>query len=223
MLVEATVSNPLVGKTGRVCDELERRLARGYYKFGEAISTNTLVEEFQTSRAPVTAALSFLRAKGYLIITPQVGCEVVSPSATEINDFFHFFGKVEGVVAALAAERNEAGDADLLSEVCARIKKITPKKREEMSEDFLDLIGRYHHTIREIARSPMVVERAASYWRMHEFLLFNGTISDLKGLRTANRERAQIVQAIVAHDSERAAQLMETHVRGKPKRTGTLR
>jgi DNA-binding GntR family transcriptional regulator len=69
----------------------------------------------------------------------------------------------------------------------------------------------------------MVVERAASYWRMHEFLLFNGTISDLKGLRTANRERAQIVQAIVAHDSERAAQLMETHVRGKPKRTGTLR
>ena len=216
-------ANPFKGKTGEIIEQLEYRLARGYYHFGDTISTNALIEEFKASRAPITAALNFLRGKGYLIVTPQVGCEVVSPSSQDIKDFFRFFGKLEAVVAELAAERIKPADIEILNNIVKNIKKSAPEKGAELTEPFLDGVTLFHETIRNIANSPMVAQRAASYWRFHEFLLFNGKINQLiRGLTIAHKERAQIVEAIAAGNAKKASKLMEEHVSSKPVRAGIL-
>jgi len=97
----------LSGKTRIICDEIERRLVRGHYRFGDEILANDLVREFGASRAPVMSAMNYLRAEGYLVITPQVGCRVISPTPAEIEDFFFVYGRVEGAFAAMAADRYE--------------------------------------------------------------------------------------------------------------------
>ncbi len=215
----------LGGKAGYICEELEYRLARGNYLFGESISTVELVEEFNASRAPVMTALNHLRSAGFLVITPQVGCRVVSPTTQEIEDFFHLFGKAEGFMAGLAAERHEDGECDALRDISKRIKKATPKKKnEQVSDEFLDLVASFHSTIRSMARSPMEARRVSSQWRMSEFLLFNGRTSNVYiNLAQANKERNEVVAAIENRDVDAAEQAMEAHVRGKPLRTGTLK
>jgi DNA-binding GntR family transcriptional regulator len=65
------------------------------YQFRDSLSISRLAEQFDASRQPISAALNHLRSLGYLDIIPQVGCHAVSPSSSEIDDFFYMLGKVE--------------------------------------------------------------------------------------------------------------------------------
>lgn len=213
----------LSGKSGVICDQLERRLASGHYRFGEEIYTLDLVKEFDASRAPVTAALNFLRASGYLIITPQVGCRVISPTLSDIQDFFAVYGAVEGVMAGFAALRHHAGELAELSDIQKQIQRNTPGKGEKISENFVGLVSDFHAHIHAMSHSEMETRRADGYWRMSEFYLFNGTRMRPSGkisLAIADRQRAAIVDAIAQRNADLARSLMEEHMVGKPARVG---
>ena len=87
-------SKRLSGKAAHVFEELERRLICGVYKFGASLPTVALINEFNVSRAPLTAALNQLQFEGYIEITPQVGSRVISPSDEQIQDYFVMLGLV---------------------------------------------------------------------------------------------------------------------------------
>lgn len=213
----------LSGKTGVICDQIERRLAEGYYRFGEEIFTQDLVKEFGASRAPVTSALNFLRASGYLVITPQVGCRVISPSLSEIEDFFTVYGRVEGTMAGFAAERHYDVELEALQDVQRQVKRASPKKKEKVSPHFVKLVADFHAQIHQMSHSNMEAVRAAKYWRMSEFYLFNANRMNVSGglaLGIADKQRSAIVDAIAKRDAEQARVLMEEHMRGKPQRVG---
>jgi len=220
---ETMNTTALSGKSRAICDEIERRLVRGRYLFGDEILANDLVREFGASRAPVMAAMSYLRAEGYLIITPQVGCRVISPTTSEIEDFFFVFGRVEGAMAAMAAERHDDSEAKLLRATQQQIAQFTPKKNESINETFVALVADFHRQLHAMSHSKYEAERASKYLRMSEFFLFNSNVMNVKGgrqLAVADKERAGIVEAIAARDAALASQLMEAHVRGKPRRAG---
>src|ERR1700736_6239343 len=91
-------------KKESIVNELLHRFVSGRYRCGEKIVVKTICEETGVSRFPVMAALNDLRAAGFVVITAQVGCEVISPTPAEVHDFFLFFGRMEGMIAELAAE-----------------------------------------------------------------------------------------------------------------------
>jgi DNA-binding GntR family transcriptional regulator len=222
VVAEFSVS-PLSGKTGAICDEIERRLARGAYRFGDELMVSDLAKEFGVSRAPVMAALNYLRAEGYLIITPQVGCHVISPTLSQIEDFFLLYGKMEGAMASLAAERHFAPELEKLRQIQLQTKRMSPRKGELIGEEFVGLVADFHRQLHLMAHSEFEAARAERYWRISEFFLFNGNHMYVQGgasLGVADAQRAEIVAAIAARDSEKASQLMEAHMRGKPQRAG---
>lgn len=214
----------LSGKTRIICDEIERRLVRGYYRFGDEILANDLVKEFGASRAPVMSAMNYLRAEGYLVITPQVGCRVISPSTDEIADFFFVYGRMEGAFAALAAERHNEVELVKMRGLHEQIKMLTPgKKKDTASEAFIDLVSEFHRHLHSMSHSKFEAERASKYLRMSEFFLFNSNAMNIPGgppISAANKQRAVIIEAIAERDADSASQLMEEHVRGKPVRAG---
>jgi len=214
----------LSGKTRIICDEIERRLVRGHYRFGDEILANDLVREFGASRAPVMSAMNYLRAEGYLVITPQVGCRVISPTPAEIEDFFFVYGRVEGAFAAMAADRYEDEEIRKLVAINGQITLVSPKKKEEtVSETFIELVADFHRHLHSMSHSRFESERASKYLRMSEFFLFNSNAMNIPGgqpISVANNQRAAIIEAITARDADKASRLMEEHVRGKPRRAG---
>jgi DNA-binding GntR family transcriptional regulator len=216
----------LSGKSGAICSEIEQRLVRGFYKFGEEILANDLVNEFGASRAPVMAALNYLRAEGYLIITPQVGCRVIAPTLQEIDDFFFIAGHVEGAIAVLAADRHTQQEIDLLRHTQQRIAVVSPKKKGEMvSAAFVELVAEFHQQLHQMSHSKYEAERASRYWRMSEFYLFNGNMQQIgggEGFVIADAQRAAVVEALASRDGATACKLMEEHVLGKPARAGVI-
>lgn len=220
--VEAGNVSPLSGKAGQIFDALEQRFARGHYKFGKALSAADLAAEFGVSRQPITVALNQLRAAGYVIVTAQVGCRVVCPSADEIRDFFQIYGRMEGTMAALAAERHEAGEVGVLEDICQVIEAATPPS-SGLPEHYAELVGEWHSGIRLLARSPTLTWRLASFWRMSDFYLWNGAPNfSPESIGIANEQRRNITRAIATRDSEHAEHLMYMHMRGKPVRVGIV-
>ncbi len=210
----------LSGKTAAICDEIETRLLRGQYRFGQEILVNDLVKEFGASRAPVMAALNHLRAEGYLVITPQVGCKVISPTLSEIEDFVFVFSRVEGAIASMAAKRHYANEIAHLDATQQKIKRIAPKKGQQITEPYVDLIAEFHRRIHDMCHSQFAGDRATRNWRMLDFFLFNGSFGNIQGgvsLALADRQRAEIVEAISKRDSVVAGRLMEKHMRDKVK------
>ncbi|MFT4563816.1 MAG: DNA-binding GntR family transcriptional regulator [Gammaproteobacteria bacterium] len=209
------------GKAGDIVAEIERRLITGRYHFGDSLSINRLAEEFDASRQPISAALNHLRSLGYLIIVPQVGCQVVSPSSTEIKDFFHMLGRIESAVAGLAAERHVADESEVLTALAKYV--ATTSFSESRNEELTFGVDAYHEQILSMARSSALEQRVPNLWHLADFYLWQGVSNlDAEKINRAHRERGEVAAAIASRDIAGAEQLMEHHVRGKPLRLGII-
>jgi len=208
------------GRSGAVFDELERRFASGSYRFDEVISPGALAAEFGVSLQPIRAALTQLKTLGYVVIVPQVGCRVASPSPREISDFFTVYGRMEGSIAALAAERHNAAQLRALEAVSRQLIAL-PTPRPGLPERYAALVGEWHAVVRDMSDSPSIAWRARSFWNMADFLLFQGA-PDLPpdSVRRANEQREQIAAAIASRNTPLTERLMYEHMKGKPVRVG---
>ena len=215
-------NNDPSGKAGQVAAEMERRLILGQYRFGEALSVTRLANQFDASRQPVSAAISHLRSCGYVEIIPQVGCKVVSPSASEIADFFVALGKIEAAAAAFASQRYEADEADIL---IALAEREDPQDMNTLAEreSYITDLHRYHRQLWTMARSPALEVRVTSMRKLASFYLWQG---QAKLVPTSAHllilERSEIARAVKARDSVRAEILMEKHISHKPHVNGVL-
>lgn len=199
--------------TGRKRDdvyvELLRRFVCGEYMFGEKILVSSITEETGVSRFPVMAALNQLQASGFVIITAQVGCQVVAPSAAEIHDFFLLFGRMEGMLAELAAERRLDVEVSSLRLINGRIRKIS--SGAEAGEEYRVLNQDLHRAIHQFARSPAQHTRQVANWAMADFLISQANGFEYR-FKRAVREHELIIDAIEQKATQEARRIMEDHI-----------
>lgn len=214
--------NPLSGKSASIFVEMEGRFAAGYYKFGDLLSAGDLAKEFGVSMQPIRSTIGQLRALGYIRVEPQVGSHVISPTNAEIVDFFCLFGRMEGVLAGLAAERHGERQIEMLDKVAAQIDACKGSERG-LPEHYARLVGEWHAVMRSLAHAPSLAWRLRSFWSMSDFLLLQGAASfDNEQIKIASQQRRAIRDAIEIRNAALAEQLMYEHVRGKPLRTGIV-
>jgi len=207
------VYHSLSGKAASICEELERRILAGVYSFGDMLPTADLVTEFKISRAPLTAALNQLRAAGYLSIIPQVGSQVITPTAEQVHDFYLMFSRVEGVMARFAAERRSEEDVVLLREIGEYLSKEAKASPAVISDHYIELLLMYHDAILMMARSRLEVDRARNYRRVATFYLRNGLPGDIPYmLRVSTADRVAVTEAIAAGDPDQAEVQMARYV-----------
>lgn len=210
------------GKAGQIVAVMEQRLTLGYYAPGEMLSFNMLAEEFGISRQPVSVAISHLRASGYVEVIPHVGCRVVVPSSREIEDFFLISSKIESAVVFLAAERYEGKEGEVLVGITPP-GDLSSLEAQHQRKAYISYIDRYHDQIWLMARAPLLEGKIGGIRRLSNFYLWQG-IPKLAppAAKQFNRERAAIARAIAARDAKLAAELVEKHIRNKPRLAGLV-
>jgi DNA-binding GntR family transcriptional regulator len=186
------------GKAGEIVAELERRLIMGYYKAGESLSFKMLAETFEVSRQPVSAAIGHLRASGYVEVLPQVGCRVVKPSRVE-----------------LAVERRTKSGV-------AQLRSIKPPPVKDLGAvparaAYIRYIDAFHDQVWAMAKAPMLEGQFRGMRNLASFYLWQGTSNLAPQIANVlNQERTKIADLIAAGDREGAANLMRSHILGKP-------
>ena len=210
------------GKAGQIAAELERRLILGEYHFGEPLSVAEIARQFDASRQPVMAAIAHLRTSGFVEIFPQSGCRVVTPSKSEISDFFVALGKLEATAALLGSRRYEDDEADQLIKIAGaqdpEALNTTPAR-----QIYIDGMLAFHDCLWEMARSPSLQRRVLGLRRLASFYLWQGLVRmQPQAAHLLIMERVDIAAAVKARDSVRAEILMEKHISHKPHVIGVV-
>ena len=199
-------------KKESVYDLLLLRLTSGRYRLGQRILVKELQKDTGASRQPIMGALSDLRSQGLVTIEAKVGCQVISPTPREVDDFFRMFAQTEGFLGELAAERRLSVEVEQLRRINAQIKVLRqPDPREGAL--YAALNRKFHAAIRKMAKSPAIADRQAITVAMVDFLI-EQTHGFQSHMDTATGEHDEIIGHIARGNAAQARKCIERHIAG---------
>lgn len=174
---------------------------------GSVINEADLRENLGFGRTPIREALKRLSLEKLVVIVPRRGMFVTEIGIRDLQQLFEMRLPLESLAARLAAKRgtsehwgrmqnalNELSETDADNEVLIAIDKTCH-----------EII--YEATDNEFLRDTLVAHYALSLRLWYYFL------SRIGGMREAIHEHKLILDALQAKDSDRAARLMERHIR----------
>jgi DNA-binding GntR family transcriptional regulator len=195
---------------------LKQRLITGDLPAGTKMDVNELVEEMQTSRQPVLAAITRLSDEGFFRVVPQVGCWVVTVEKEAVVDFFRLFALTEGLSCELAAMRRTPSGIAALRSILAQTAHLleTEKNLKVQAQQFFKFNRDFHGQIHNMAMSEFIGDLAGGMWDRCDFYLASAD-PDIQGERAmvSEREHEDIVDAIAAGNSKLAHRLMVEHIK----------
>jgi DNA-binding GntR family transcriptional regulator len=182
------------------------RIVRGHYQPGERIVEFQLAKELGVSQSPVREGLRELAAVGIVTIHPRRGARVRMPSAKELADVSLVRAEVDALAARLSAGRIPDATLDelegLIDEMLARL-----ERRDFPGVTAADV--RFHQLIAEASQNHALTrafEQLAPFART--FITLTLPNVDVRGIVLEHRP---ILEALRAHDADRAAEAARAH------------
>lgn len=196
-------------KKAFIFNELLQRLLAGRYRFGERIPVREVTAETGISKQPIMTALHKLQERGFVRITAQVGCEVISPSPEEIEDFYRMFAAVEGVISALAATRATPAELGQLMQINRQLEAFTPDT--SAAEAYRRINVLFHRQLQDMAHSPLVSARQRANFEMSDFFIVQTCGFDAH-LKLVSAEHEALIKAIASCDPVQADAAAQAHI-----------
>jgi DNA-binding GntR family transcriptional regulator len=124
---DLTINRPR-SLTATVAERLRQAIIDGEFALGAAISEEMVANSFGVSRTPVREAMNQLQAQGLVVIRPQVGSFVFTPSADDINALCTFRIALEPKAAELSYRHDRDGAVAAISEAIAAMEPAVNTK-----------------------------------------------------------------------------------------------
>jgi DNA-binding GntR family transcriptional regulator len=112
----------------KVMLRLRQAIIEGELKLGAVIAEEMLAQSFGVSRTPVREAMSLLQAQGLVVVKPQVGSFVFTPSAADIVELCTFRIVIEPKAAELAYRHDRDGALQVMTAAIADMKQAVAAK-----------------------------------------------------------------------------------------------
>lgn len=187
----------------RVAEEIRELIFRGELVGGEKVPQDTIATRLGVSRLPVREALIALEADGLVYTEQHRGTFVSVFTPEDLRDHYSICGLVHGLAASRAAA--SASDADL-----EELRRLNEAMTAESDDARLySLHWAFHQLINRIGGTRRL--RAVLHQLSHNLprSLFTGiSPRDVD----ASVAHADLIEALVARDGERAALLTRRHL-----------
>ncbi len=180
----------------------ERRLRPGVQLKEEQMATI-----FNVSRARIRQALALLQRDGLVAIIPNRGAFVCKPSVEEARDVFFVRRTVERCVVERLCKGVSKADIKRLRD---HVAKERIANAQDITTDIIKLSGGFHLLLAETVGSDFL------FATMRDLISRSSLITAV--YRNTNRfncgpdEHAEIVEAIVGNNADRATHLMAHHL-----------
>ena len=188
--------------------KLEEEILGGKHKRGAALTEMSVSERLGVSRTPVRAALHRLAEEGLVEITPNRGAVVVGVTVDDLIDTYKIRVRLEGLAAAMAAERlDEAGKRELTEAVELSEYYVSKGDTEKLKE----LDSAFHSIIYAASGNRMLGKILSELHRnIKSYRKLSLTVPGR--LERSIGEHREILGAILAGDAERADVLTRIHI-----------
>lgn len=192
----------------RLRQKLEEAIASGRLEPGSRLDEQEIALRFGVSRTPVREAFRLMAANHLIELRGRQGATVRSIRAPELIEMFQVMAELEGLCARLAARRVSKAWGGEIATVHQRL--IVAGERGDI-DAFYDINQEFHEAIYEASRNAFLAEQTRKL--RNQVAGYRRRVTHMPNrIADTIREHEAIMQAVLAHDSERAHSAMRDHV-----------
>lgn len=202
--MDTETSNQTETVTGR----LRAAIREGQFSPNERLIEQELADRFQVNRAKIHTALAVLDQEGLVVVEPNRGARVRVVTAREALEIAETRCALEGMLAALAAQRATPADRARLREILDTMSAFVD------SGDLLkysDLNGDLHAFIHALSGNETARNLLTNLKSRVVRLQFRVILKPGRPAQSLQEHR-EIIDAICAGDPERADSAMRNHL-----------
>jgi DNA-binding GntR family transcriptional regulator len=189
-------------------EKLEGAIAAGHLEPGSRLDEQEIAQRFGVSRTPVREAFRLMAANNLVELRGRQGATVRSIKAQVLIEMFQVMAELEGLCARLAARRVSPSWGEEISEIHQRL--VAASKSGDIDE-FYDINQEFHEAIYEGSRNVFLAEQTRKL--RNQVAAYRRRVTHMPNrIADTIREHEAIMQAILAHDPERAHSTMRDHV-----------
>ena len=178
-------------------------------KPGQRLPEVLLAEQLEVSRTPVREALRRLANEGLVVLMPNVGASVVTPTRQEMLDTY----EVRNVLECLAI-RKAAGRITAVQ--LARLEEKIEEEAEVFAlrdlEAYIEINNAFHRIIAEASGNLALADSIENYLaRTFVYMVFFESFFDFDTNPSLEEHRA-LLAALRSRDADEAVRLMDHHI-----------
>ena len=205
---EALPLNPGVTLAERLRLKLEEAIASGRLAPGSRLDEQEIAQRFGVSRTPVREAFRLMAANHLVELRGRQGATVRSIKAPALVEMFQVMAELEGLCARLAARRVSKAWGSEITEIHQRL--IAAGESGDV-DAFYDVNQEFHEAIYEASRNAFLADQTRRL--RNQVAGYRRRVTHMPNrIADTIREHEAIMQAILAHDAERAHSAMRDHV-----------
>lgn len=176
---------------------------------GQRLPEVLLAEQLEVSRTPVREALRRLANEGLVVLMPNVGASVVTPTRQEMLDTYEVRNVLECLAIRKAAGRITAVQLARLEE---KIEEETEVFAQRDLEAYIEINNAFHRIIAEASGNLVLADSIENYLaRTFVYMVFFERFFDFDTNPSLEEHRA-ILAALRARDEEETVRLMNHHI-----------
>jgi DNA-binding GntR family transcriptional regulator len=188
--------------------KLEGAIAAGHLEPGSRLDEQEIAQRFGVSRTPVREAFRLMAANNLVELRGRQGAMVRSIKAQALIEMFQVMAELEGLCARLAARRVSQKWGEEISAIHQRL--VAASQSGDIDE-FYDVNQEFHEAIYEASRNAFLAEQTRKL--RNQVAAYRRRVTHMPNrIADTIREHEAIMQAILAHDPERAHSAMRDHV-----------
>jgi DNA-binding GntR family transcriptional regulator len=189
--------------------ELRRAILTCEFQPGQELHEQVLAERYRVSRSPIRDSLLRLEQEDLVTVLPRQGYLVNPISIPDAEEIFDLRLLIEPACAAAAAAR--ANDTEL--QALNRFRSFVDRGCTE--HGYIDYDESFHRSISDLSgngrMAAVALDLIEQFERLARVSLRTFRHTHVRGLCL---EHEAIIDALQAHDADRAAQLSHAHVEG---------
>jgi DNA-binding GntR family transcriptional regulator len=188
--------------------KLEGAIAAGHLEPGSRLDEQEIAQRFGVSRTPVREAFRLMAANNLVELRGRQGATVRSIKAQALIEMFQVMAELEGLCARLAARRVSQAWGIEIGEIHQRL--VAAGQTGDI-DVFYDVNQEFHEAIYEASRNAFLADQTRKL--RNQVAAYRRRVTRMPNrIADTIREHEAIMQAILAHDPERAHSAMRDHV-----------
>ncbi len=191
-----------------VFDAIKEAILTGRLKPGERLMEVQLAEEMGVSRTPVREAIRKLELEGLVVMVPRKGAYVSGLTLKDAAEVFEIRSSLEGLAAALAAERITDDEIKTLDEI---LNDIAKAREEGDAETIVKKDMEFHQNLFKASRNKRLAQIIYNLKEQIDRFRIQ-SLSNPDRVKKLLSEHKAILDAIKKGDAESAERLAKAHI-----------
>jgi DNA-binding GntR family transcriptional regulator len=192
-----------------VYHELRHKIITKQLKPGQRLPEVNIAVQMGVSRTPVREALRRLASEGLVIIIPNSGARLASPTKREMDDTYIVREELECLATRLAAAKISERNLRRLEDAVIEEERAFEEKNLEL---YLEVNETFHKVIAEASGNRVLTEYIENILaRTNAYVVFYDPFYDLEE-NPSIAQHKEIVRALKEKNAEKAETLMKEHL-----------